>query len=101
MDIGIFLIVQFNFPRPFDPEYGAKAKSLHQVLEGQDWIEEVLAGSGGIGAGPSSIWVFKLGDYSALDRLFSGEDPVSKAYVDFFSVMEDVTDMIREEVVFT
>ncbi|MGD2157284.1 MAG: hypothetical protein PVG14_02385 [Anaerolineales bacterium] len=100
MESGTYLVVQFSFPKPFQAEYGEKARALHQVLEGQDWIEEVFAASGGIGAGPSSIWVFKLNDYSALDRLLGGEDPVSKAYVDFFGAMEDVRDFIREEVVF-
>lgn len=101
MNAGIYLIVQFSFPRPFQPEYGTKAKSLHEALEGQDWIEEVFAASGGVGAGPASIWVFKLDSYASLDRLFGGEDPVSEAYVDFFRAMDDVQDMIREEVIFT
>lgn len=100
MNSGIFLVVQFSFPKPFQTEFGAKAKALHQALDGQDWIKEVFAASGGIGAGPSSIWVFKLNDFSALDRLMGGEYPVSKAYVDFFGAMEDVNDFIREEVIF-
>jgi hypothetical protein len=100
MESGIYLVVQFSFPKPFQAEYGEKASALYQVLKGQDWIEEVFAASGGIGGGPSSIWVFKLNDYSALDRLLGSEDPVSKAYVDFFGTMEDVHDFIREEVVF-
>ena len=100
MDQGIYLLVQFNFPRPFQPEYGDKAKALHEVAQGQDWIEEVFTASGGVGAGPSSVWVFKLQNYASLDRLFSGEGPVSKAYVDFFRSMSDVQDMVREEVVF-
>jgi hypothetical protein len=101
MEGGIFLIVQFSFPRPFKPEYGVKAKALHQVLSGQNWIEEVFAASGGVGAGPSSIWVFKLENYAALDRLLKGSEPTAKAYVDFFSLMDDVQDFIRDEVGFT
>jgi hypothetical protein len=100
METGIYLVVQFRFPKPFQAEYGMKAKALHEAIEGQDWIEEVFAASGGVGVGPSSIWVFKLDDYSALDRLFGGDDPVSEAYVDFFTAMEDVGDFIREEVIF-
>jgi hypothetical protein len=100
MKSGIYLVVQFSFPKPFQAEYGAKAKALHQALEGQDWVEGVFAASGGIGAGPSSMWVFKLSDFSALDRLFGGEDPVSEAYVDFFTAMDDVQDFVREEVIF-
>ncbi len=46
-------MVQSNFPQPFQPEYGAMAKALHDTLNGQDWIEEVLSASGGLGAGPS------------------------------------------------
>jgi hypothetical protein len=101
MDQNIYLIVQFSFPKPFQPEYGIKAKALHQAMDGLDWIEEVFAASGGLGKGPSSMWVFKLVNYTSLDRLFHGDDPVSKAYIDFFSVMDDVRDTIREEVLFT
>jgi hypothetical protein len=100
MDQCIYLIVQFNFPRPFQEGHGTRAKALHQALEGQDWIEEVFAASGGIGAGPSAVWVFRLESYAALDRLFKGDDRVSKAYVDFFGEMNEVRDMVRAEVIF-
>lgn len=101
MDQSIYLIVQFSFPRPFQPEYGTKAKALKQALQGQDWIEEVFAAAGGVGAGPASIWVFKLANYAALDKLFHGDEPVSKAYVDFFRSMGDVTDTVREAITFS
>lgn len=97
----IYLIVQFNFPQPFAAEYGEKAKALHQALIGQDWIEEVFAASGGVGGGPAAIWVFRMADYASLDRLLHGDEPVSKAYVDFFSAMDGVEDMIREAVIFS
>ena len=100
MNQNIYLMVQFNFPKPFQPEYGGMAKALHEVVQGQDWIEEVFTASGGVGAGPSSVWVFKLENYASLDRLFNSDDPVSKAYVDFFRIMSDVQDMVREEVIF-
>lgn len=101
MEQGIFLIVSFNFPRPYQPEYGEKILALHKAIKGVEWIEEVFAASGGVGSGPSSIWVFKLKNYGALDILLGNEDEVSKAYLDFLNVMEDVQDMIREEVVFS
>ena len=102
METGIFLVVQFNWPRPFQPEYGELARALHQVVQGQDWIQEVLAASGGVGAGPASLWIFKLGDYAALDRLFQDrEDPVAQAYGAFFRQMEAVEDYVREEVRFS
>ena len=47
------------------------------------------------------MWVFKLEGYAFLDRLFHGDDPVSKAYVDFFGAMDKVSDIVREEVIFT
>jgi hypothetical protein len=101
MDSGIYLIISFNWPRPYKPEYGQKARALHDVLADKDWIEEVLAASGGIGAGASSWWIFKLENYAALDRLLHDQDdPVAAAYASFFSEMEDVQDMIREEVLF-
>lgn len=97
---AIYLIVFFRFPKPFQAEYGEKAKGLHETLQGQDWIEEVFAASGGIGGGPPAMWVFKMARYSDLDRLFAGQEPVSKAYNEFFSAMDDVSDMVREEVIF-
>lgn len=98
---GVYLIVNFDWPRPFKPEYGDSARELHIALQDQDWIEEVLAASGGLGAGQSSIWLFWLENYAALDRLYSDPDePVGKAYRAFFGVMEAVDDRIREEVRF-
>lgn len=100
MNHGIYLIVQFSFPSSFDPEYGERAKQLHAAVQEPDWIEEVLAASGGLGAGPAAIWVFKMADYASLDVLFGGEDEVSEAYLGFFGRMDGVQDSIREQVIF-
>ena len=98
---GIYLIVEFDWPSPFNSEDGKKARHLHDVTQGQTWIHETVAGSGGLGEGPSSIWIFWLENYAALDRLLHDkEDEVSKAYVDFFSSMPKVVEKIREEVAF-
>jgi hypothetical protein len=98
---GIYLIVHFEWPKPFKPEFGQFAKDLHDAVQGQDWIREVLTASGGIGSGQSSLWVFWLKNYGALDRLFSDqEEPASEAYRAFFNVMDDVSDSVREEVRF-
>jgi hypothetical protein len=98
---GIYLIVEFEWPKPFEPEYGKKARDLHNIVLGQGWIKEVFAASGGIGQGATSMWVFWLESYTALDRLLrEQEDPVSKAYLAFFRDMSSVTDRIREEVRF-
>ncbi|MDX1436470.1 MAG: hypothetical protein R3335_06655 [Anaerolineales bacterium] len=101
MESGIYLIVQFNFPTPFFPEVGQKAKRLHAACQSSDWIENILTASGGIGPGPSSIWIFKLNSYASLDLLFDRENDASKAYIDFFTSVEDVAEIIRDEVVFT
>lgn len=101
MDRRICLVVQFNWPRPLTKGHGQMAKHLHEVLQGKDWIEEILAASSGIGGGPSSMWVFRLSGYEGLERLFHDqEDPVSQAYTNFISEMVDVEDFVREEVVF-
>jgi hypothetical protein len=98
---GIYLIVEFDWPSPFNAEDGKKARHLHDVLQNQTWIRETVAGSGGLGEGPSSIWVFWLENYAALDRLLhDNSDEVSQAYMNFFSGMPKVADKIREEVVF-
>lgn len=99
--VGIYLIVEFDWPRPFSPEDGKNARKLHDVLQGKEWIREVVAASGGIGEGPSSVWVFWLRNYAALDRLLHDQDdPVSQAYHAFFSKMPVVIDKIREQVDF-
>jgi hypothetical protein len=98
---GIYLFVEFDWPRPFTQEQGKMAYQLHQLLQDQDWIKEVVAASGGIGERPSSIWVFWLENYAALDRLLRHqEDEIGKAYVSFFSEMPIVKETIREEVIF-
>ena len=98
-DPGIYLIVEFNWPAKITKEIGASAKALHEAVTASDWIDDPVAASGGLGGGPSSIWVFHLPDYAALDRLFKDrEDPVSQAYYAFFSNMQDVEDSVREAV---
>ena len=98
---GIYLVIQFNWPDTFKPEYGEAAKALHQQVVDSSWIEEVLAASGGIGAGPSSLWIFRIEDYGSLDRLLHAQDdPVSSAYNEFFSQMVNVEEILREQVLF-
>ena len=100
-ELGIYLIVDFDWPKPFKPQYGQFAVELHSAVQNQDWITEVLSASGGLGRGRSSVWVFWLENYAALDRLFSvQEDLVSAAYRAFFTSMENVDDKVREEVRF-
>lgn len=100
-DVGIYLIVEFEWPRPFAQEHGQNARKLHDIVQDKDWIKEVVAASGGLGDGPPSIWIFWLPNYAALDRLLgSTDDPVSQAYRAFFSNMPVVKDKIREEVAF-
>jgi len=100
-EAGIYLIVDFDWPKPFKPEYGQFARELHDAVQDQEWIAEILAGSGGIGAGRSSVWVFRLSNFGSLDRLFSSSsDAVGEAYRKFFASMENVEDKVREEVRF-
>lgn len=99
--VGIYLIVEFAWPRPFSQEHAQNARKLHDVVQNKDWIKEVVAASGGVGDGPPSIWIFWLPNYAALDRLFNDrDDPVSQAYLAFFSQMATVKDKIREQVAF-
>lgn len=98
---GIYLFVEFDWPRPFEGGYGRKARSLHDAVQNKSWIKEVVAGSGGLGSGPSSNWVFWLENYAALDRLLRDQgDEVCQAYTGFFSEMPVVVERIREEVIF-
>ena len=98
---GIYLIVEFDWPRPFTAEQGQMAAHLHQVVQDKTWIKEVVAASGGIGKGPSSVWIFWLENYAALDVLMNdSKNEVSQAYTSFFSEMPVVHDKVRGEVIF-
>lgn len=98
---GIYLVVEFNWPEPFEEQHGKLARALHDSVHGQNWIRESVAGSGGIGGKFSSLWVFWLEDYAALDRLLKDKsDPISQTYTAFFSQMKSVRDQVREEVCF-
>ncbi|MGD2027516.1 MAG: hypothetical protein PVI99_06835 [Anaerolineales bacterium] len=98
---GIYLIIEFDWPQPFEDEHGKLARALHDAVQEKDWIKESAAASGGVGGRRSSLWVFWLESYAALDRLFKDrEDPVSQVYTAFFSKMAAVEDWIREEVYF-
>lgn len=98
---GIYLIVEFSWPSPTEAELAQKAAHLHRVLQNRDWIQEVVAASGGLGGELGSLWIFRLENYAALDRLFHDRtDEVSQAYMDFFSRMPRIQDKIREEVLF-
>ncbi|MCY3411515.1 MAG: hypothetical protein INQ03_07795 [Candidatus Heimdallarchaeota archaeon] len=98
---GIYLIVDFNWPE-VTPELAKAARKLHDVTQETTWIRETVAASGGIGAGKSSIWIFWLENYAALDRLFKEfeTDPVSAAYINFFKDIPDMEERIREKVTF-
>ncbi len=98
---GILLVVDFDWPRPFAQEHATNARALHDAVVESDWIEEVAAGSGGLGGGGSSLWVFRLQNYAALDRLMGNPtDPVSSAYIACFKSMVNVIERVREEVYF-
>jgi hypothetical protein len=98
---GILLIVDFDWPQPFEKEHAQKAWALHDAIVASDWVVDLAAGAGGVGAGQSSIWVFRLDGYAALDRLMrEREDPVCRAYMDCFGIMENVAERVREEVIF-
>jgi hypothetical protein len=98
---GIYLIVNFDWPSPFKAEYAEKAKRLHKITQGKNWIREEITASGGIGKGASSLWVFWLENYASLDRLFNQDDETGKAYSEFFQEMENVSDLAREQVTFS
>ncbi len=101
MDAGIYLIVEFDWPEEIGKALAQTAKQLHTLTDDGDWMREAVAASGGIGGEFSSLWVFWLKDYAALDRLFHDrENEISQTYRAFFSQMRKVHDSVREQVVF-
>lgn len=98
---GIYLIIEFEWPKEFDPETGIKARQLHALVQNKRWIKPIVAASGGIGQGASSMWIFWLENYATLDMIYHESDnEVGKLFQSFFSKMENVSDKIREEVFF-
>lgn len=98
---AIYLIVEFDWPTSIDADVAQKAAHLHSVLQGQTWIQEAVAASGGLGGDHGSLWIFRLESYAALEKLFHDKsDEVSQAYLDFFSCMPRIADKVREEVIF-
>ncbi|MBI1281672.1 MAG: hypothetical protein GC179_26335 [Anaerolineaceae bacterium] len=99
--VGIYLMVDFDWPNPFEQAHAKLARHLHDVLQNKSWIKESVAASGGVGGYEDSSWVFWLENYAALDKLLrSSTDEVAQAYRAFFSAMPHVTEKIREEVQF-
>lgn len=97
---GIYLLIEFDWPEPFTQEHAKMARRLHDAVQNQHWIREAVAASHGFGSGPSSIWVFWLENYAALDQLTTGDNPVSAAYNAFFEAMPRAEQKIRQEVLF-
>lgn len=98
---GIYLVTEFDWPANITKEIAGYAASLHQLTQNETWIRETVAASGGVGGDLSSIWVFWLENYAALDRLLRDhDDPISQTYAAFFGAMAAVRDKIREEVIF-
>jgi hypothetical protein len=98
---GIYLIIEFDWPQPFVEEHGKLARALHDATQGKKWVKESVAASGGVGGKRSSLWIFWMENYAALDRLLKDQtDPVSQAFMAFFSKMSKVRDWVREEVYF-
>jgi len=64
-------------------------------------MEESLPGSRGMGGNQSSIWIFELTNYAALDCLLGmRENPVSQANMSFYSEILDVEDYVKEQTIF-
>jgi hypothetical protein len=101
MERALYLFIEFEWPREVTKELGGLAHKLHTLTQDAGWIQEVVAASGGIGGEMSSVWVFQLADYAALERLMRDpDDEISQTYMQFFSQMADVRDSLREQVVF-
>jgi hypothetical protein len=101
MDRALYLFIEFEWPAEMTKELAGLAHKLHTLTQAESWIQEAVAASGGIGGTYSSVWVFKLDGYSALEKLMRDqENEISQTYMQFFSQMANVRDSLREQVVF-
>jgi hypothetical protein len=63
-----------------------KARAILDTVQGKSWIKESVAAIGGIRAGQSSVWIFRLESFAALNRLLiDDDDEVAQTYRSFFS----------------
>jgi hypothetical protein len=42
--MGIYLIIDFDWPKAFEPEHGELARALHKAMQNQSWIRELIFG---------------------------------------------------------
>ncbi|MHA2089777.1 MAG: hypothetical protein ACW98K_02860 [Candidatus Kariarchaeaceae archaeon] len=101
---GLYLIVEFDWPNEITSELFKASAHLHEVVTKSDWIDEKVAGYGGLRLDFQCIWIFRVKDYAALDKLLNlpgdKQDDVAKAYSYFFDNMIKVKETIRQEVTF-
>ncbi|MHA1865122.1 MAG: hypothetical protein ACTSVB_11835 [Candidatus Heimdallarchaeaceae archaeon] len=97
---GIYYIVMFDWPEEVSSELSKKVREFHELVEKAPWIREIVAASGGIGIGATSIWIFWLQDYTDLNKLLRSEEEISKLYHEWTKEMQNVETMVREEVIF-
>ncbi|MHA2502060.1 MAG: hypothetical protein ACXAE3_04265 [Candidatus Kariarchaeaceae archaeon] len=102
--LSIYLIIEFNWPQEITPEMAAASAQLHREVVEADWVDETLAGYGGIGDGKACIWILKFSDYSALNAMlnpkFTEKNGVTEAYSKFFGMMIDISTRVKHEVLF-
>ena len=101
---GLFLIVEFDWPKEITPQLFKASSHLHEVVTQSDWIDEKVAGYGGLRIDFQCIWIFRVNDFVALEKLLNlpedEQDDVAKAYANFFDNMIKVKETIRQEVIF-
>jgi hypothetical protein len=101
MNEGIYLFVYFDWPKQITDDVIQGALQLHKLTNECDWIKESIAASDGVGSEFSSVWVFWLENYGALDKLFRDKDnEINQVYTMFFTKMRKVKTHVKEKVIF-
>ena len=100
VNIEHYLIIEFDWPETITKELATSVRKFHDLIELEDWINEEIAASGGIGGEFSSIWIFNIGPYAGLDKFFHGDNPIAEHFPKWADFMAKMRISVKQKVHF-
>ena len=95
-----YLIIEFDWPSSITKELATLVRKFHDLVEKADWINEIIAASGGIGGEFNSIWILDIENYAILDKFLHGNNPISENFNAWTDQMTKLRISIKEQVKF-
>ena len=97
---GFYLIIEFDWPSTISKELALIVRKFHDLVMEEDWLEETIAASGGIGGDNSSLWIFRIENYASLDKFLHGKNPVAENFPKWADKMAKMKLSVKEQVKF-